>query len=107
MAEKTIRIVPDSCVEGFIRRFEKRLSYIGVEIIWPPRGYYYDDHLLYKFAEKNNAIVVTADKEFPQRGKILIPYEKLEHYEEAYTFLVKKIGERRRGDVYSAGPSRA
>jgi len=63
---------------------------MGIEVLEPPRGILYHDDLLALYAETHNAIVVTRDKLFPYKRKIIIKSCK---YEKMWTELCRGIRE--------------
>ncbi len=85
---KSIRLVFDLNLLGFKNWCRKRLELMGIEVLEPPRGVLCHDNLLSLYAKTHDAIVVTRDKLFPYKHKIIIESCK---YEKMWTELCRGI----------------
>ena len=65
-------LVFDVPLLGFARWAKKRLELLGFKVVEPP---YKDDDLIAKWAKENfgNFIIITTDKNFPCKHKIVLP----------------------------------
>lgn len=81
---------------GFARWAKKRLELLGYRVIETPYKY---DIAIALYAERLGAIVVTSDKRFPYRKKIVLPQKFVTNsgvigkpkYEKLYTILMTEL----------------
>jgi len=85
-------IIFDVSLRGFAKRYAKYLKLLGYQIMITPDSLKHD-HILAEYAKKKNALVITTDKYFPYKKKIVLPLSPIKKpkYEVWYTLLLKAL----------------
>ena len=98
-----LRLVFDVNIEGFRRWVRRRLRYLGITAIKVPSGMTCCDRLIAEYAERLGAVVVTRDRRFPYKNKIVLTSTK---YEKMWVELCRGLRERAMSRAAGSIPNR-
>ena len=86
-----MKLVFDINVEGFRRWVSRRLRCLGIRTYRVPPGMAVCDDFIAEYADRLGAVVVTRDKKFPHKNKIVLTSTK---YEKMWTELCRGLRDR-------------